>query len=128
MLIAADVAILRVCHLLVGCAAQIAVVRGKEDVMYLSIVMLKVQPGMRKRMEKFADMTLAAMSRAKGFKTMTFASDPETNEYGSISTWESKEDAKAVAAAASQSIQQGIGDILVGEPRRSLLEIYEPKI
>ena len=63
----------------------------------------------------------------KGFKRVTFFGDETVGEYGSLSLWESKEDAEAAAAVIGPKLQQAVSGIAKEPPTRRFFEVYEPK-
>jgi len=50
-----------------------------------------------------------------------------TGEYGSLSLWESKEDAEAAAAVMGPKMEQVVSGIAKAPPTRRFYEVYEPK-
>ena len=95
--------------------------------MYASLVMLTIGPGMRSTGEKLAEQFGSALKSLKGFKSVTFFADVEVGEYGSLSIWESKEDAEAAAAVLRPKSEQALSGIAKGPPTRKYFEVYEPK-
>ena len=64
----------------------------------------------------------------KGFKDSTFFVNYETGECGTLSLWESKEDAEAAAAIMRPKLMEAAGGILKGPPTVKMFEVYEPKV
>ena len=93
--------------------------------MYASTTMFTVSPGMRERMEQLADRMLVGMKQMKGFVSITFVMDEETNEYGGFAMWESKEDAKAAMDQTGPQLNEALVGIVIGPLRRKLFEVYE---
>lgn len=81
--------------------------------------------GMRKKMEELADKMLVGMREMPGFVSITFVMDEETNEYGGIALWETKEDAKAAMNQTGPQLEQALADSVIGPLRRKLFEVYE---
>ena len=78
-------------------------------------------------MEKIADEMAAHYRVLKGFRSETFLGNNNTNQYGTVSLWETKEDAEAVDAALGPSLREKAGDILKGPPEVRIFEVYQPK-
>ena len=95
--------------------------------MYASLVMLTLGPGTRSAAEKLADQFAPALRTLKGFKRVTFLGDEIVGEYGSLSVWESKEDAEAAAAVIGPQLEQAVSGIVKKPPTRQIFEVYEPK-
>ncbi|MFC1908073.1 antibiotic biosynthesis monooxygenase family protein [Chloroflexota bacterium] len=95
--------------------------------MYASLVMLTLGPGTRSTGEKLADQFAPALKTLKGFKRVTFLGDEAVGEYGSLTLWESKEDAKTAAAVIGPQLEQAVSGIVKGPPTRRFFEVYEPK-
>ena len=94
--------------------------------MYAQLSMITLGPGMRSTAEKLGDQFTLALKTLKGFKGVTFIGDDTVGEYGSLSLWESKEDAEA-AAVVSLQLEQAVSDIAKVPPTRRFFEVYEPK-
>ena len=97
------------------------------ETMYAQLVMLKLGKGMRSTAEKIADQSSPTLKTLKGFKSITFFGDEAVGEYGSLSLWESKEDAEAAAAVMGPKVEQAVRGIAKAPPTRQFYEIYEPK-
>lgn len=95
--------------------------------MYASLSVVKLGPGMRSAAEKMADQFAPALRALKGFKRVTFFGDETVGEYGSLSLWESKEDAEAAAAVIGPKLQQAVSGMAKEPPTRRFFEVYEPK-
>jgi len=95
--------------------------------MYAQLVMLTLGPGTRSTAGKIADQFAPALKTMQGFKTITFFGDETTGEYGSLSLWESKEDAEAAAAIVRPQLEQAVSGIAKAPPTRRFFEVYEPK-
>ena len=95
--------------------------------MYASLVMLTIGPGMRSTGEKLAEQCGSALKSLKGFISVTFIGNVEVGEYGSLSIWESKEDAEAAAATTGPRLEQALSGLVKEQPTRRFFEVYEPK-
>ena len=95
--------------------------------MYAQLVMLNIGPGMRPIGEKLASQFILVLKSMKGFKGVTFFADVKVGEYGSLSLWESKEDAEAAAATTGPKLEQALSGVVKEQPTRRLFEVYEPK-
>jgi len=95
--------------------------------MYAQLVMLTLGPGTRSTVKKIADQFAPALRAMQGFKTITFFGDETTGEYGSLTLWETKEDAEAAAAVMRPKLEQAVSGIAKAPPTRRFFEVYEPK-
>ena len=96
--------------------------------MYGRLTLIPAGPAERAAMEALADQAVAQFRRLKGFKGVTFFSNEQEGLYGSLTQWESREDAEAAAAAVGPTLQSTLaGMTLRGEPQIRTVEIYEPK-
>ena len=95
--------------------------------MYATMTMFTTKPGMRERVEKLVGEMAPGVRSSKGFRSITFFSDPEANAFGGFAVWESKEDAEAALAATGPRLQEALSGIVTGPPTRRVFEVYEPK-
>jgi len=95
--------------------------------MYASMTLFTVQPGMWERMEKLGDKMVVSMGQMKGFKGLTCLMDTDTNEYGGIALWETKEDALTSMDMTGPKLEEALSDVLTGPLNRRVFEVYEPK-
>jgi len=95
--------------------------------MIVRLIMMNFGPGMQPEGEKVADKFAPIYKTFKGFKNATFFFDYETGTAGSLTLWESKEDADAASAALKPQLQQVAGGILKGPPTVQTFNLYEPK-
>ena len=95
--------------------------------MYAQLSMISLGPETRSAAEKLADQFAPALKTLKGFKGVTFFGNETVGEYGSLSLWESKEDAEAAAAVVRPQLEQAVSGISKAPPTRRFFEVYEPK-
>lgn len=95
--------------------------------MHVRLVTLKLKPGSMSTAAKLADHAASEIRRLKGFKNVTFFGNNETGEYGSLSLWETEEDAEAVSKATGLQIRDVVGDLLTERPTVRICEVYGPK-
>ena len=95
--------------------------------MFVSLSMITIGTEMRSAAEKIADQGFSTLKTLKGFKGVTFFGDVTTGEYGSLSLWESKEDAEAAAAVMGPKVEQAVSGIAKAPPTRRFYEVYEPQ-
>ena len=95
--------------------------------MYAQLVMLKLGPGMRSTAEEMADQFAVAFKEFKGFKSVIFLGDETAGEYGSLTIWETKEDAEAASTVMRPKLEQAVSGIAKAPPTRQFFEVYEPK-
>jgi len=77
-------------------------------------------------MEQLADRMLPMMRGMPGFVGITFLVNEETNEYGGIALWGTKENAEAAMEQTGAKLDEALTGSVIGEIRRSLYEVYEP--
>jgi heme-degrading monooxygenase HmoA len=95
---------------------------------YGRLALITVGPGERSKMEAYAEAAAPLYRRLKGFKGVTFFADEREGLYGSLTLWESEEDAEAAAAAAGPALQERLAGVAVrGQPQTRTVEIYEPR-
>ena len=95
--------------------------------MIVRLIMMNFGPGMQSEGEKVADKFAPIYKTFKGFKNATFFFDYEVGTAGSLTLWESKEDADAASAALRPQLQEFAGGILKGPPTVQTFKLYEPK-
>ena len=94
--------------------------------MYAELVMINIGPGMRPTAEKVADQLAPIYRSMKGFKGVMFIGDIEAGEYGSLSLWESKEDAEALPGAVKRQLARIVGHLSrKGPSTRRIFEVYK---
>ncbi len=91
------------------------------------LVTLKLKQGSISTAEKLADHAASVIRGLKGFKDVTFFGNDETGEYGSLSLWETEENAEAVSKATGLQIRDIVGDLLTERPTVRICEVYGPK-
>ena len=96
--------------------------------MIARLILMNFGPGTRSAGEKVADQFAPIHKTMKGFKDVIFFADFETGECGSLSMWESKEDAEAAAALMRPKLMEAVGSMLKGPPTVKMFELYEPKV
>ena len=58
---------------------------------------------------------------------MTFFTDEQEGVYGSLTLWESREDAETATAVAGPALREELAEVaLRGQPQIRTVEIYEP--
>ncbi len=95
--------------------------------MYTRLMLFTLGPGQREFAEGLADKFAPDFATLKGFQSITFMGDFDTGEVGTLSVWETKEDAEAAGEALMPKLQEAVGDRLKGPPSVKVLEVYEPK-
>ena len=94
--------------------------------MYAELVMIKLGKEMRPMAERVADELAPIYKAMKGVKGVMFIGDVEAGEYGSLSLWESKEDAEALHGTMKGRLERIVGRVpKEGPDTRRIFEIYE---
>ena len=96
--------------------------------MYAATTMFNMPPGARPKMEELADKMVVAMRQMPGFVSVTFVIDEETNEYGGLALWETKENAEAAMQQTGAKLDEALAGKTIGPLRRDLYEVYEPRV
>jgi heme-degrading monooxygenase HmoA len=94
--------------------------------MYTRLILVNVGPGNAGKW--LADTFAPIYKTMKGFKGATFFHDSETGECGSLTLWESKEDAEAATANLRPKLQEVTHGMLKGSPTVRVFELYEPMV
>lgn len=94
--------------------------------MYSRLILANIGPGNAGKW--LADTFAPIYKTMKGFKGATFFHDSETGECGSLTLWESKEDAEAATASLRPKLQEVTHGILKGTPTVRVFELYEPMV
>jgi len=89
--------------------------------------MLAVEVENRPAMEQLADTSVRQYRTLKGFQGVTFLADDAQGQYGSLSLWESHEDAEAAGQQMGPPMQQAVAGIAKGPPVVQVFEVYEPQ-
>jgi heme-degrading monooxygenase HmoA len=78
--------------------------------------------------EAMADQTYPIYKSLKGFAGATFmVHDESKGEYGSVTLWETKEDAEAAAERVRANFMEHHADKVASPPEAHTAEVYEPK-
>ena len=96
--------------------------------MYASLTTFKTTPGKRAEAEKVANQLFLTIKSMKGFKSVVYFGDSDNNEYGSLYTWETKEDLETAYSSVLPKLRELIGPIAAEPPVRRVYEVYEPKV
>lgn len=94
--------------------------------MYTRLILVNFGPG--KMGERVADAFAPIYKTMKGFKGATFFADSETGERGSLTLWESKDDAETATASLWPKLQEFAHGMLKGPPTVKVFELYEPEV
>ncbi len=95
--------------------------------MYARLTLFTLGPGQREFAEGLADKFSPLFATLKGFKSTSFMGDFDAGEFGSLSIFETREDADAAGEILTPKLQEAVGDRLKGPPTIKTLEVYEPK-
>lgn len=80
------------------------------------------------RHEQLADQMKLGMRQLKGFVSVTFFLNVETNVYGGFALWETKEDAMAAMELTGPKLKEALEGVVIGDIEREMFDIYEPSI
>jgi quinol monooxygenase YgiN len=92
--------------------------------MYARVVKFTLGPGTRDAATAIADDAYALTKKLKGFVSATyFIHDEDAGVYGSVTVWESAEDAEAAGKALTEALK----DRMSSPPEISQAEVYQPR-
>ena len=94
--------------------------------MYASLTTFKTAPGKRAEAEGMASKIYPVISSMKGFKSVVYFGDPDSNEYGALNTWETKEDLDTAYNLMQPKLQEALGSLIIEPPVRKIYEVFEP--
>ena len=118
--------VIQVKNLIEDCG-ELSPEQRKGGVMYAAKTMFTMPPGVRPQMEGLADKMLPMMKQLPGFVSVTFVMNEETNEYGGIAMWETREHAETAMQQTGAKLDEALAGSVIGPLRRSVYEVYEPK-
>jgi heme-degrading monooxygenase HmoA len=95
--------------------------------MYARLNLFQVERGMRAKIEELADQFAPRFRAQKGFKSVTFLFDDGVGEYGSLSLWDSKEDAEMASAVLGAELRQAAENMIKESPRLRVFEVYQAR-
>ena len=97
--------------------------------MFAELVIVKLGPDMRSMAQTMADHLAPVYKTLKGFKSVVFIGDVDAGEYGSLSLWESREDAEALSGAVKGRLKKVASSVpKQGPTSRRIFEVYEPRL
>jgi len=94
--------------------------------MYANWVTFNLGPGKREQATEMVKKFRPALEALKGFEGVTFLGNEETGEYGSLITWQTKEDADAAFQVVFPQLQEAVKGRVKEPPRRVLFEVIKP--
>lgn len=96
--------------------------------MYARLALIMLGPGKGEDASRIAAQLSQTLKSQNGFKQVMFFADEDAGEYGSLSLWETKEDAQAASAALRPMVGELVRDVtsMEGESRVRHFRIVEP--
>ena len=94
--------------------------------MYARLVLFTLAEGDRQFTDGMIREFRTGLSQVPGFVDATFFADYETNEYGALIRWASKQAADAAFAGFGTRVVEALEGRLVGDLRQPLFEVVEP--
>ncbi len=95
--------------------------------MYARLLTFKSKPGVRREAEALADKMFVLMKSLKGFISVHFMVAEAEDRYGSLSLWETRQDAEAAGEIIRDKSSGSLGKIALEAPAREIFEVYKPK-
>ena len=93
--------------------------------MYIRLVTFKAAPGKRSEITAIADKFIPLIKAKPGNKGCQFIMDDETDEYGMVIFWDTKENAEAAKAATGPELLPMLHAIATEPVKIKLYEAYE---
>ncbi len=94
--------------------------------MYASLTTFKTAPGKRTEAEGLVGKVYPVISAMKGFQSVVYFGDSDSNEYGALYTWETKEDLDTAYNLIQPKLQETLGPLAIEPPVRKIYEVFEP--
>ena len=95
--------------------------------MYARYFTFKASPGSRSEVEALADQVFGFMKTLQGFVSTHFLFSEDENEYGSLSLWESRQDAESAGESVRSKHREILDKLAVEPPSQRVFEVYKPK-
>ncbi len=95
--------------------------------MYARYFSFKSTPENRKTIEELADGIFGYTKSLRGFISVTYVISEDETTYGSLSVWESKEDAEEAGASIREKVLPMLEGVATAPPEVVIMEVYEPK-
>lgn len=94
---------------------------------YARLAMFQMGPNMRDFATSMADAAYQKATALNGFVSATYmVFDEDAGEYGSLTIWDSKQNADAAGEVFSTWMSEEAGDKLTAPPVIKQAEVYEP--
>ena len=94
--------------------------------MYARLLKFNTDPNRRSEVEALADKVLALAKEQKGFISIHFIISSDESEYGSLSLWESENDAETGGSAIRSEIAEKLQGLATAPPTVDIYEVYKP--
>ena len=94
--------------------------------MYARYFTFKSTPENRKRIEAMADQIYGFTKSLKGFSEARYLVSEDECTYGSVTLWDSKEDAVAAGARILEQLGNKLQGLATEPPEIAVFEVYDP--
>jgi len=94
--------------------------------MYARFLKFNTDPSRRSEVEALADRAFAIAKQQQGFISIHFVISSDESEYGSLSLWESENDAETGGSAIRSEIAEKLQGLATAPPTVDIYEVYKP--
>ena len=94
--------------------------------MYARLLKFNADPNRRSEVETLADTVFGLAKEQKGFISIHFIISSDESEYGSLSLWESENDAETGGSAIRSETAETLQGIATAPPTIDVYEVYKP--
>jgi heme-degrading monooxygenase HmoA len=94
--------------------------------MYARLLKFNTDPNRRSEVEALADKVFALAKEQKGFISIHFIISSDESEYGSLSLWESENDAETGGSAIRSETAETLQGLATAPPTIDVYEVYKP--
>jgi heme-degrading monooxygenase HmoA len=94
--------------------------------MYARLLKFNTDPNRRSEVEALADKVFALAKEQKGFISIHFIISSDESEYGSLSLWDSENDADTGGSVIRSETAEILQGIATAPPTIDIYEVYKP--
>ena len=95
--------------------------------MYVRHFTFKSGPEHRAAIENMADRVYVFSKTLSGFVSATYMVSEDETEYGSLTLWQSREEAEQAGAAIREMVTPELEGKVTAPPETKVMMVYEPK-
>jgi heme-degrading monooxygenase HmoA len=91
--------------------------------MYARLSTYPLRPGTRAAVEEGLEHWIRLLAAQPGHRRTTFYFTAAEDRFGSVSLWDSREQAEAVTGALGAATMQSMGAVMTGPPTTEIVEV-----